>query len=159
MRDRTIYYLNAPPRFARDRMANALRANGYTPDDVGPVHEELGLSAPIPNAVVFEVPLEYLLDGENLLVRVPLEEVKYPQDVFDPQRSTSRSEKVSYPIESIRVLEYFGAADSTHSGYVLVPDGSGALIEFGKQGKESVSSYKAQVYGVDPAQASAEDWL
>lgn len=156
LRDRTIYYLNAPPRFARDRMANALRANGYTPDDVGPVHEELGLSAPIPNAVVFEVPLEYLLDGENLLVRVPLEEVKYPQDVFDPQRSTSRSEKVSYPIESIRVLEYFGAADSTHSGYVLVPDGSGALIEFGKQGKESVSSYKAQVYGVDPAQASAE---
>ena len=129
LRDRTIYYLNAPPRFARDRMANALRANGYTPDDVGPVHEELGLSAPIPNAVVFEVPLS--ARRRELLVAFPSKRLN-AQDVFDPQRSTSRS-KVSYPIESIRVLGISACDSALPPGMCCCNSGARQIWQAGQR--------------------------
>lgn len=48
----------------------------------------------------------------------------------------------------IAVLPHFGGSSATEGGYLLVPDGSGALIEFGS-GKYSTTSYVGSVYGFD----------
>ena len=46
-------------------------------------------------------------------------------------------------------MKYFGSADNTETGYMLVPDGSGAIINF-NNGKIAVTSeLKVQIYGLD----------
>ena len=81
----------------------------------------------------FTIPVTYELDGDNLLVWVDPEEVTYDTD--------------DYYLVGIDLLRYFGASMSD-DGYLFVPDGSGALIYF-NNGKTTVSSYKASVYGQD----------
>ena len=55
---------------------------------------------------------------------------------------------MTFPLCSIRVLPYFGAAGKTASGYIFVPDGSGALINL-NNGRVSDNGYTARVYGKD----------
>lgn len=51
-------------------------------------------------------------------------------------------------ISAIELLPYFGTADSTAQGFILVPDGSGAVINF-NNGKTDCAEYSKKVYGVD----------
>ena len=54
-------------------------------------------------------------------------------------------------LAEISFVNFFGSVyEDSVPGYVLVPDGSGALIRFGKAGKYS-SGYERDVYGNDPA--------
>lgn len=52
-------------------------------------------------------------------------------------------------IVSVSVLPYFGAATTEEDGYIFVPDGSGALINFGEN--TSKEGYSANIYGGDAA--------
>lgn len=54
-------------------------------------------------------------------------------------------------ISSIRVLPSFGAGNSTDNGYLFVPDGCGAIINFNNQ-VETIDGYSGMVYGDDLAQ-------
>lgn len=81
----------------------------------------------------FDITLKYELDGRNLCVSVPIEELSYNDNGFY--------------LTSINILPYFGAA-SGEDGYMLVPDGSGALLRF-DNGKVAYPSYIASVYGND----------
>lgn len=51
-------------------------------------------------------------------------------------------------IKSIDLLPFFGAGSSEDTGYMLVPDGSGALIEFNND-HLTASTYSKQLYGFD----------
>lgn len=51
-------------------------------------------------------------------------------------------------LTSLTVMNNFGAADSDDEGYFVIPDGSGALINF-NNGKESAKAYTQTVYGSD----------
>ena len=64
---------------------------------------------------VFNVNVVYRLEGDSLIVEVPLNEVEY---------------KDNYPIYYLNVLPYFGAGGLEDEGYMLVPEGGGALINF-----------------------------
>ena len=48
----------------------------------------------------------------------------------------------------IGILPYFAAAGAKDTGYVVVPDGCGALIEF-NSGRQNLASYNEPVYGRD----------
>ena len=50
----------------------------------------------------------------------------------------------------IQLLPYFGAGVTTDDGFLLVPDGSGAIIDFGDD-RSWASNYSKPVYGGDPA--------
>lgn len=52
-------------------------------------------------------------------------------------------------ITTIDLMPYFGAGTAEDEGYLLVPDGSGALIEFGKTNRDA-EVYSQPVYGKDP---------
>lgn len=70
----------------------------------------------------------------------------------DALKCTVVSDKIiesdEYPLLSISLLPYFGAGGSKDEGYLLIPDGSGALIDF-NNGKAAMGSYSQKVYGRD----------
>lgn len=83
----------------------------------------------------FIVPLDYKLEADGLKVSVPAEDINFNEAL--------------YAINSLQVLRYFGAADTSETGYMVVPDGSGALINF-NNGKIALSSgVSVQMYGMD----------
>lgn len=81
------------------------------------------------------VPVHYTLDGERLVVSILPEEIE--------ETSTNM-------LMSVAVHPYFFSGSSTEEGYLLVPDGSGSLINFNNQ-KYNVTPYKQKVYGIDLA--------
>ncbi len=80
----------------------------------------------------FTVPLTYTLEGENLIAEVDPAEVEYNEE--------------GYYLVDIELLPYFGAARAGESGYLFIPDGSGALINFDNK---ATTAYTAKVYGQD----------
>ena len=61
-------------------------------------------------------------------------------------------------IRSLSLLPYFGAGNSAAEGYMLVPDGSGALIRF-NNGKTAAAFYDAELYGADLSKVSSVNKL
>ncbi len=82
---------------------------------------------------IFDITIQYILDGAELVVKVPMEKIEY---------------NTSYPIVELAVLPYMGAANSEEKGYVLVPDGTGGIINF-NNGKTGQQTYLAEMYGWD----------
>ena len=54
-----------------------------------------------------------------------------------------------FVVTTISLLPYFGAGDMQDDGYLFVPDGSGALINFNNN-KQTSLEYYAPVYGENP---------
>ncbi|SFS75459.1 DUF5696 domain-containing protein [Paenibacillus sp. BC26] len=116
------------------RMLDAFAKAGYTAEDLAADNQENGLAAEggasRPN---FTVPIEYRLAGDELTVRVPVQEIQ---------------ESKGYQIRTVELLDFFGAAGSDAKGYMLVPDGSGSLIQL-NNGKIGEEVYAQRVYGED----------
>lgn len=69
-------------------------------------------------------------------------EVSVPFD-----RIETKSENIL--ITDITVLPFFGAAERQENGFILIPDGSGALISLNRSG--DTISYSTRIYGEDDA--------
>jgi len=117
------------------RTVEAFRAAGYT-------EEDLALDNKMNNAEgaaggnakpKFTVPLEYRLEGDQLVAVVNAAEISYPEQ---------------FPLHKVHVLDFFGAAGSRETGYMFVPDGSGSLIYL-NNGKLAQEPYAQPVYGTD----------
>ncbi len=120
--------------FMKESLQETAITAGYTMEDLNEDLKANNVPVPEPNDEIFKIPLEYILDGDNLVVRVPTEEIEYNKD--------------SYPIYSINLLEFFGAAGEEDKGYMLVPDGSGSLIYLNNN-KMNSQAYAIDVYGLD----------
>ena len=92
------------------------------------------------NTPVFNITINYRLDGGDFIAEIPYSEIRYRSD---------------YPITYITVLPMFGAAGVDAEGYMLIPEGGGALINY-NNGKNSQNSYYANMYGWDYATARTE---
>lgn len=151
----------------RTDIINIMRDNGYSPDEIAKDHIANNIEPPVRNVEVFNVSLEYILDGDGLVVRVPMDSVKYPHDVEPNKRyltgvsgnfrPTNRTEVydyfgqiggalVTFPLYSISVLNNFGAVPSGNEGYLVLPDGSGALVD---TSQPTSLQYARYVYGRD----------
>lgn len=124
-----------------------IKQAGYTPDDAVIDHEQFGIAPPYPNLRNFSVSVEFVLDGDTFVARIPTDRIRYPHQVTDP----ATGEVVTYPLTSIGLLNYFGAAYTDSEGYMLIPDGTGALI-YNNNGKADATPYNRRVYGTDFAQ-------
>ncbi|WP_343045067.1 DUF5696 domain-containing protein [Paenibacillus lemnae] len=117
------------------KMLSAFEQAGYTAEDLAADNAENGSAAGGESTKPsFTIPMEYRLDGSTLLVSIPMHQV---------------TESENHRIASIDLLRFFGAAGSEEEGYMLVPDGSGALIRL-NNGKIREEQYVQQVYGPDP---------
>ena len=83
----------------------------------------------------FNISMIYKLTGNTLTVTIPFSEISY---------------RLKYPITQVSVLPYFGAAGPEEEGYLLIPEGSGSIINF-NNGKTKQNGYYADVYGWDYA--------
>ncbi|MDF2674741.1 MAG: hypothetical protein K0R09_3009 [Clostridiales bacterium] len=59
-------------------------------------------------------------------------------------------------IYSLDLLPYFGSGSSSDNGYIFIPDGSGALINFNNN-KSNVETYKEAIYGRDATFSSNQN--
>jgi hypothetical protein len=116
------------------RMLDAFAKAGYTEEDLAFDNEENGIggagAADRPN---FTVTIEYRLDGDSLVVFVPVSQLQ---------------EAEGYNVRNIELLNFFGAAGVDEQGYMLVPDGSGGLINL-NNGKSNAEVYAQRIYGDD----------
>ncbi|MCH5347752.1 MAG: hypothetical protein J1E40_00385 [Oscillospiraceae bacterium] len=80
------------------------------------------------------VPVKYTLNDNYLAVSVDTKEI-----------IERNGDKIA---TDISLLTTFGAADSEEEGYFVIPDGSGALINF-NNGKAGYKIYQGKVYGND----------
>lgn len=108
---------------------------GYTYEEYL-ADKELDLTEKVTDKPVFNVNMIYRLDGDDLLVEIPMGEMECKED---------------YPIYSLCVLPYFGTGGPEDEGFLLVPEGGGGLINF-NNGKMAQNSYFANVYGWDMGQ-------
>ena len=116
------------------RLEDLFAEVGYTMEDFYYDRESIGIEAD-EDTPMFNVTVEYRLDGPDFVVTVPLEELKYRRD---------------YPILSLSVLPFFGSGGLDDEGFMLVPDGSGAIINF-NNGKQNQAFYINSIYGYDYA--------
>lgn len=118
----------------RTKMESIFEGIGYTVEDYA-ADKELNLKESISEKPVFNVSVVYRLEGDQLVVEIPFSELEFKED---------------YPIYTLTPLPYFGAGGKEDEGYLLVPEGGGALIDF-NNGKVSQNSYYANLYDWDMA--------
>ena len=100
------------------------------------------------------VPLEITLEDDHFVATVPADEIveNRPQNTADGL--------TGYQILSVNVLENLGSTDRDYDGMMIVPDGSGAVINYNNNSAAGdVNAYESKIYGRDLAvgllQASA----
>ena len=125
--------------FVMERLEEIVAPTGYTAAEVSVDNEYNGQPAG-EQEITFTVSLEYTIDENGLCARVRTTHIQMPD---------------GYKITSLDLLSFFGAGGLNDRGYMFVPDGCGALIDFnnGKQGKPL---YKNKVYGEDLVSL---DWI
>lgn len=133
--DEVIWVLRSNTKdHQKSRFEEYFAAVGYTMEDYK-ADKELNLAEAANDKPIFNVNMIYRLEGKDLVVEVPLDEIEYRE---------------KYPIYNLSVLPFFGAGGMEDQGYMLVPEGGGALINF-NNGKTSQNDYYANMYGWDMA--------
>ncbi len=105
---------------------------GYSAEDFE-IDQQLVAAKKDNSGAVFNVSLVYRLEDGDLVVEVPYDAVRY---------------KAEYPLTYVVPLPMFGAAGAADEGFMLVPEGGGAIINF-NNGKILQNSYYANTYGWD----------
>lgn len=112
-----------------------LEKSGYTQEDLLQDDKACKIEREIEEKIKFDLELVYSLGEDGLSVEMDLSKLKEPKSVS---------------INTITVLEYFGAGNTQDDGYFMVCDGSGSLIRF-NNGKVQEPVFEMLVYGEDSA--------
>ena len=92
------------------------------------------------------IPVSVTIDGDQLKVRVHTDEIN--------ERIEDAEDLKNYRLITMNLVQAFGAGRADEEGYIFVPDGSGAVINF-NNGKTSTTVYNSKVYGNDLAVSKA----
>ncbi len=86
----------------------------------------------------FDIPLEYRLGEDYVTVSIPASGIKEYGNGY---------------VHRIQLLRYMGAGSKDEEGYLVVPNGSGSLINF-NNGKTNMAAYSQYIYELDPLVAT-----
>lgn len=136
METEKIYVLRADKMkdTAKKSLQAIFESVGYTYEEYLE-DKELNQKEAVNENPVFNAQVIYRLDGDDLLVEVPL---------------GSLESQESFPIIGVSPLPYFGAGSKEDEGFILVPEGGGSIMNF-NNGKNSQSIYVSNMYGPDLA--------
>jgi hypothetical protein len=104
----------------------------YTEDELNYDNQAYGIEEESTN-ISLTVVIDYLLDGKDLVVRVPVKDIV----------SDSR-----HPVSDLMLTPYLLSGDIYDKGYLFVPDGSGGIINF-NSGNTNASVLSIPIYGAD----------
>jgi len=120
--------------YMKETMEGYFAQAGYTYDDYYEESSRYTVSGGVEKPM-FNITLRYTLDERTLVLTVPFDKIAY---------------RPVYPITQLSILPFMGAGGKNDRGYMLVPDGSGALIYF-NNGKHNQIAYNNNMYGWDEA--------
>ena len=132
-----VTYNGTPPVSATRQLIEVTRLVGYTQDMLFEDAETFGFSVKIVEPAQFDLVLELTLDDQgDLIAHVPTSSIVSYNDYYTAQ--------------ALSLLPNFGAttADQYEDGYILVPDGGGALVQFDSY-IPNVTEYKRPFYDSD----------
>lgn len=118
-----------------ERVLELFDKAGYTAEDLQRDNLEFGETAAATEKLRFEVTLEYQLEDDGLTVSIPLENLRFSEN---------------YPIYQIRLLENLASAPMGTEGYLVLPDGSGALMRFDDANTDR-NTVSLPVYDTNPS--------
>ncbi len=130
-----IYVLKNVTDNEKDELEKYFKEAGYTFEDMEKDLDAVGASEQETVSPRFVISIRYELINGELLVSIPTELIEYDTKNFG--------------LLEIGVLEYFSSASCMGEGYIFVPDGSGAIINFNNTGDKSGNDLKIPVYGYD----------
>ena len=125
---------------AKKSLADMLAAYGYNEEEYEKDMEIVAIR-PDGGGAVFNISMIYSLDGPDLIVEIPYDDIRY---------------KAEYPLTYISPLPVFNAVagneedyeEEGYRGFLMIPEGGGAIIHYGN-GKLSQNPYYANLYGWD----------
>ena len=94
----------------------------------------------------FTIPVELELKEDRFCARVIAEEI-YEKSAHMTEEEKAAGGQCNV-LSKVELLPYFGAGSTEDTGYIVVPDGSGAVIDF-NNGKSAYTTYSQPVYGRD----------
>ncbi len=92
--------------------------------------------------IKFNVVLE--LDDDDLVVSIPRESI----NEYNANLWTTEHDVQYHLLRNITVFPYFGSIEQSDSGYAVIPDGSGMIIDF-KEDPENKAVFNLELYGKD----------
>ena len=113
------------------------------------------------NSVGMRIPVEFQLENGTLVARIPLDQVLVNETFIAAKRQegwTDEDVDAMLPshLISLWLLPGFGAQNSQANGYIFVPDGSGALVDFAAGYAAPAGRYSKRVYGEELAQSKVK---
>ncbi len=98
------------------------------------------------NRTAMVIPLVITLEDGYFNATVPTAEIQ------ENRPTTSPEGDIGYELLGISILENFGSTDTSQDGMIIVPDGSGAVINYNNgTASGDVNTYTGKVYGRDLA--------
>ena len=128
VQEQPLYILKGDVSAAnKQKLESYFAEAGYTQEDFE-IDQQLVAGKRETGGPVFNVSVIYRLEGKDLVVEIPYSEIRYRTD---------------YPITAITPLPMFGAAGTDQDGFMLIPEGGGALIRC-NNGTINQSAYYAK---------------
>lgn len=94
---------------------------------------ELDSEAVVEDTPVFNLDVEFRVKDNKLMVSIPFNSIANMQ---------------KFPITKVNLLPFFGAGSKQDEGFLFVPEGGGAIINFNNM-KNTLQAYASRVYGWD----------
>lgn len=119
--DKEYYYLlkspTAPATSASRQLIELSKVAGYTTEFLLKDADEFGFTVEFEEPAIFDITVDITLEGDEVVVNIPVKEIVNGNDFFT--------------LQNIEVLNNFGyvKAEQVGEGYLLVPDGAGALLK------------------------------
>ncbi|MBQ3070006.1 MAG: hypothetical protein IJD01_08695 [Clostridia bacterium] len=88
-----------------------------------------------------KIPVQYTLTEDGLKAEIPYKEIR--ENGYEYGTNT---------INKIEFMKYFGAAGSKDEGYLVIPDGAGAIVKFNNAKNVNEMVYDKEFYGQDMSQ-------
>ncbi len=114
-------YIRYTKQYTQADFDNDLKLSGYVPDE--------------DFFACFKFYMDITIEDGNMKVNIPTDNISYDDEHFT--------------LTKISPLRYFGSGKSTDGGFVFIPDGSGAVINFNDEGLKGTTTLSKVVYGED----------
>lgn len=133
LKNSDIYVRSDVPNYIAEKSYNYLVKAGYTTEDLQFDCDDNGVENTYVEKPFFNASLKYYLTDYGFAVSLDPKSIEYNEN---------------YVPTKVAILPYFGAATSSDNGFLLLPDGSGAVIEL-NNGKTVENVYNKSFFTTD----------
>ena len=119
----------------KKQLAEVFAAADYTEDELERDNKEFKVNSSVSSSqsTQFNLVVEYKLDGTDLIVSIPQDSMYWSDNLSG--------------IESLSIMQFFGSPNKDADGYFLLPDGSGAVMNFYNGTENAGRAVTLPVYG------------